>query len=178
VFNYTPAIFESIGFDKDDQLMQTIFIGAINLTFTLVAIGLVDKIGRKPLMLWGAGLLAILHVIIAVMLASKSAYTTIPLLASIGVYASTLAPITWVLISEIFPGKVRSAATSFSVLCLWGAYFILTFTFPILAELFGGISNTFYLYAAICVAGALFIHLKVRETKGVELEDMDNVFRH
>jgi MFS transporter, SP family, xylose:H+ symportor len=178
VFNYTPSIFESIGFDKDDQLMQTIFIGAINLTFTILAISLVDKIGRKPLMFAGAVLLAILHVVIAVLLGSKSPYTTIPLLASIGIYASTLAPVTWVLISEIFPGKVRSAATSFSVLCLWGAYFILTFTFPILNELFGGISNTFYLYAAICAAGALFIRLKVKETKGVELEDMDSVFRH
>ena len=178
VFNYTPSIFESIGFDKDDQLLQTVFIGAINLTFTIVAISLVDRIGRKPLMFAGATLLAVLHLLTAVSLASKSAYTTIPLLASIGVYASTLAPVTWVLISEIFPGKVRSAATSFSVLCLWGAYFILTFTFPILGELLGGIANTFYLYAAICIAGAWFIRVKVKETKGVELEDMDSVFRH
>jgi SP family xylose:H+ symportor-like MFS transporter len=178
VFNYTPSIFESIGFDKDDQLMQTVFIGAINFTFTIIAISLVDKIGRKPLMFAGAVLLAVLHLVIAGLLHSKSPYTTIPLLASIGVYASTLAPVTWVLISEIFPGKVRSAATSFSVLCLWGAYFVLTFTFPILSELFGGVSNTFYLYAAICAAGAVFIRLKIKETRGIELEDMDSVFHH
>ncbi|RYY31279.1 MAG: MFS transporter [Chitinophagaceae bacterium] len=178
VFNYTPSIFESIGFDKDDQLMQTVFIGAINLTFTLVAITLVDRVGRKPLMLTGAVLLSVLHLVLALALASRSPYTTIPLLASIAVYASTLAPVTWVLISEIFPGKVRSAATSFSVLCLWGAYFILTFTFPILSELLGGIANTFYLYAAICAGGALFIWRKIKETRGVELEDMDSVFRH
>ncbi|RYG06415.1 MAG: MFS transporter [Chitinophagaceae bacterium] len=178
VFNYTPAIFESVGFDKDDQLMQTVFIGAINLLFTLLAISLVDKLGRKPLMFAGAALLCLLHVLNAIAIATKSPYTTIPLLASIGTYACTLAPVTWVLISEIFPGKVRSTATSFAVLCLWAAYFILTFTFPILSELLGGIANTFYLYAAICFAGAVFIHFRIRETRGVELENMDSVFRH
>lgn len=178
VFNYTTTIFESIGLDKNDQLMQTVFTGSVNLVFTFVAIGLVDKVGRKPLMLAGAVALAVLYVVIAQALNAASPYSSVVLLAAIGVYASTIAPTTWVLISEIFPGEIREQATSFSVVCLWAAYFILTFTFPVLAEMLGDIGNTFYVYAVICGAGAVFIYYKVKETKGIALEDMGKIFRH
>jgi SP family xylose:H+ symportor-like MFS transporter len=100
------------------------------------------------------------------------------LLAAIGVYATSLAPVTWVLISEIFPTRIRGAATSVAVVSLWAAYFVLTFSFPVLAEAMGGVANTFYLYAAVCVAGAFFIYLRVKETKGKSLEEMENVFAH
>ena len=178
VFNYSTTIFESMGFNTDDQLMQTVFIGAVNLFFTFVAFALVDKIGRKPLMLTGAIGLAILYLLIAQFLQTDPVLSTVLLLMAIGLYASSLAPVTWVLISEIFPGKVRSEATTIAVICLWSAYFILTFTFPILSQWMGGVANTFYIYTGICIIAALFIWRKVKETKGLTLEEMDNVFLH
>lgn len=173
VFNYTPRIFESIGVSKDGQLLQTVFIGGVNLSFTLIAMLLVDKLGRKPLMLIGSGGLAILYIIVVRMLAAGSADVSWFLLASIGVYAMSLAPVTWVLISEIFPNSVRSAATSIAVLSLWAAYFILVFTFPILFNWLK--DSTFYIYSGICFIGLLFIYFKVKETKGKSLEEMDAV---
>ena len=174
VFNYTAVLFESIGFSKDDQLLETVFIGGINLLFTFLAMSLVDKLGRKPLMLAGAGGLAILYMIISNLLGVKSANVSWFLLAAIGLYATSLAPVTWVLISEIFPNKVRAAATSVAVLFLWAAYFILTFTFPILYSRFQ--DKTFYVYAAICVLGFLFVWVKIKETKGKTLEEMEGIF--
>ncbi len=174
VFNYTATLFESIGASKDDQLLQTVFIGGVNLVFTLLAMGLVDKIGRKPLMLFGAGSLAILYLFISWLLGTKSASVSPFLLAAIGVYALTLAPVTWVLISEIFPNKVRGTATSIAVLTLWLAYFILTFTFPVLYNRLQ--EKTFYVYAVICLIGFVFILKKIKETKGRTLEELETVF--
>jgi len=174
VFNYTAVLFESIGFSKDDQLLETVFIGGVNLVFTFLAMSLVDKLGRKPLMLIGAGGLAILYFIISNLLGIKSANVSWFLLAAIGLYASSLAPVTWVLISEIFPNKVRAAATSVAVLCLWAAYFILTFTFPILYSKFQ--DKTFYIYSVICSLGFLFVKFNIKETKGKTLEEVEAIF--
>jgi MFS family permease len=178
VFNYTTTIFESIGFSKDDQLLQTIFIGAVNLVFTFLAMSLVDKVGRKPLLLTGAIGLAILYIAIASALKVQSSFTSYLLLAAIGMYATTLAPVIWIVISEMFPNRIRAAATSAAVICLWAAYFILTFTFPILVLWMGGIGETFYVYAGICILGAVFIWFKTRETTGKTLEQMDTMFAH
>ncbi|SHG55849.1 sugar porter family MFS transporter [Pedobacter caeni] len=175
VFNYPSNIFASIGASKDDQLLQTVFIGGVNLFFTLLAMVLVDKIGRRPLMLFGAAALAVLYVVIAQLLSIHSALVGVFLLAAIGTYAISLGPVTWVLISEIFPNHVRGAASSIAVLCLWAAYFILTFTFPVLAKWIG-MHNTFYLYSGICMLGFLFIKAKVRETNGKTLEELESVF--
>ena len=177
VFNYTSNIFASIGASKDDQLLQTVFIGGVNLVFTLLAISLVDKLGRKPLMLIGSAGLGVLYIIIATVLGAKEATgSAVFLLAAIGLYATTLAPITWVLISEIFPNKVREEATSIAVMSLWAAYFVLTFSFPILAKLLGGVKNTFFVYSVICFIGLIFIYFKVNETKGRTLEEIEKQF--
>ena len=173
VFNYTTLIFKSVGVPEDGQLMQTIFIGAVNLVFTLLAMLLVDKVGRKPLMMMGAVGLALLYLIVVRMLASGSAQVAWYLLSAIAVYAMSLAPVTWVLISEIFPNKVRGAATSVAVVSLWAAYFILVFTFPILYAKLK--DSTFYIYAGICALGAVFVALKVRETRGRTLEELEEV---
>lgn len=175
VFNYTAKIFESVGFSQDDQLKQMVFIGLVNLVCTLVAMWQVDKLGRKPLMLFGAIGLTILYIISAILLQKESPLASWSLLAAIGVYAMTLAPVTWVLISEIFPNKVRGAATSVAVIALWLSYAILTFTFPILAKKLGTYTP-FYIYAVVCVLGFFFVKFKVKETKGRSLEEMDNVF--
>ena len=176
VFNYTARIFESIGASKDDQLLQTVFIGGVNLLFTLLAMVLVDKIGRKPLMLLGAGGLTILYLFISQLLGIRSSLVSWFLLAAIGIYALTLAPVTWVLISEIFPNKVRGTATSIAVLSLWAAYFILTFTFPVMYSKLQ--EKTFYVYAVICFIGFVFVYKKIKETKGKTLEELETVFVH
>ncbi|MBS1668394.1 MAG: sugar porter family MFS transporter [Bacteroidetes bacterium] len=173
VFNYAPKIFESIGASQDDQLLQTVFIGGVNLVFTIAAMLLVDRLGRKPLMLIGSAGLALLYVAVALMLATHSPSVSWFLLAAIGIYALSLAPVTWVLISEIFPNKIRGEATSISVLSLWAAYFVLVFTFPPLFEKLQ--DRSFYIYAVICVIGFLFILLKVKETKGKTLEELENI---
>lgn len=172
VFNYTPTIFASIGVTRDGQLLQTVFIGGVNLVFTLLAMFLVDRVGRKPLMLAGAGVLAVLYLVVVRMLGAGATSVSWFLLAAIGTYALTLAPVTWVLIAEAFPGKIRGAATSLAVLCLWAAYFVLVFTFPPLFERLG--DKTFYIYAVICAAGVLFVATRVRETKGRTLEELDD----
>ncbi|HEX7458519.1 MAG TPA: sugar porter family MFS transporter [Ginsengibacter sp.] len=173
VFNYAPAIFKSIGASENNQLLQTVFIGGVNLVFTILAMLLVDKLGRKPLMLIGSGGLAILYIIVVKMLSAHSANVSWFLLASIGVYAMSLAPVTWVLISEIFPNKIRGEATSIAVLSLWAAYFVLVFTFPVLFEKLQ--DKLFYIYSVICVLGFLFIWFKVKETKGKTLEELESV---
>lgn len=171
VFNYAPKIFESIGASQDDQLLQTVFIGGVNLVFTVLAMLLVDKLGRKPLMLIGAGGLTIAYVLTEMLLGKHSPHASWFLLASIGIYAMTLAPVTWVLISEIFPNKVRSEATTVAVISLWAAYFILVFTFPVLFEKLA--EKSFYIYSAICVLGFFFIRWKVKETRGKTLEELE-----
>lgn len=171
VFNYAPRIFESMGASQDDQLLQTVFIGGVNLVFTVLAMLLVDKLGRKPLMLIGAGGLAITYIIIVILLGNQSLSVSWFLLTAIGIYAMSLAPVTWVLISEIFPNKVRGEATAVAVVSLWFAYFILVFTFPILFERLQ--EKSFYIYSAICVLGFLFVGWKVRETKGKTLEELE-----
>ncbi|MXN90289.1 sugar porter family MFS transporter [Flavobacterium sp. Sd200] len=171
VFNYAPKIFESIGASQDDQLLQTVFIGGVNLVFTLLAMLLVDKLGRRPLMLLGAGGLAVLYLFVVQLLGMQSAAVSWLLLAAIGLYGMTLAPVTWVLISEIFPNNVRGEATSIAVVALWAAYFVLVFTFPILFENLQ--EKSFYIYAVICALGLLFVWLKVKETKGKTLEELE-----
>lgn len=174
VFNYTPKILESIGASKDSQLLQTVFIGGVNLVFTIFSMVLVDKIGRKPLMVIGSIGLGILYLLIGQLLSVGSSLASYFLLSAIGIYALTLAPVTWVLIVEIFPTSIRSKAISVAIIFLWLAYFVLVFTFPILFEALK--DHTFYIYSIICFVGFLFVLFKVKETKGKSLEDTDNVF--
>lgn len=180
VFNYTSTIFESVGANLDRQLFETVAIGAVNLIFTLLAMWQVDKLGRKPLMLIGSLGLSVVYVVLAFLLQNQfppSLISTFVLIA-IGLYATSLAPVTWVLISEIFPNKIRGTASSLAIVSLWGAYFILVFTFPILAAKLGTF-GPFYLYAGICFLGFLFIKRRVKETKGQTLEELEqNLVRH
>lgn len=177
VFNYTSTIFEAVGANLDRQLFETVAIGIVNLCFTLLAMWQVDRLGRRPLMLIGSMGLAFAYLAIAYFLNIKADPNLISIfvLLAIALYATSLAPVTWVLISEIFPNNIRGIASSISIVSLWTAYFILVFTFPILAKLIGTY-GPFYFYSAICFAGWLFVKLKVRETKGKTLEQLENNF--
>lgn len=180
VFNYTSTIFESVGANLNRQLFETVAIGVVNLVFTLLAMWQVDRLGRRPLMLWGSLGLSVLYIILAFLLQNHfpAGLVSIFVLLAISTYAISLAPVTWVLISEIFPNKIRGVASSVAIVSLWGAYFILVFTFPILAKILGAY-GPFYLYAGICFAGFLFVKAKVKETKGQTLEELeDNLIRH
>jgi SP family xylose:H+ symportor-like MFS transporter len=179
VFNYTSTIFESVGANLDRQLFETISIGIVNLVFTLLAMWQVDKLGRRPLMLIGSLSLSILYVVLALLLRSQAAagLVSIFVLLAIAAYATSLAPVTWVLIAEIFPNKVRGLATSVAVVSLWAAYFVLVFTFPILAQKLGTY-GPFWLYSGICLLGFFFIRSKVKETKGKTLEELEAFIAH
>lgn len=174
VFNYTSTIFESVGANLNRQLFETVAIGVVNLVFTLLAMWQVDKLGRRPLMLGGALGLSIVYIILALLLQNKApaGLLSIFVLLAISTYAMSLAPVTWVMISEIFPNKIRGLASSVAVVSLWGAYFILVFTFPILAKKLGAF-GPFYLYAGICFLGFLFVKKRVKETKGQTLEELE-----
>jgi sugar porter (SP) family MFS transporter len=177
VFNYTSTIFESVGANLNQQLFETVSIGAVNLVFTIIAMWQVDKLGRKPLMLAGAAGLSVIYVVLALLLKNQAAASLVSIfvLIAIALYATSLAPVTWVLIAEIFPNHVRARATTVAVVALWAAYFVLVFTFPILAKKLGAY-GPFYMYAAICVLGFLFVRARVTETKGKTLEDISGGF--
>jgi sugar porter (SP) family MFS transporter len=180
VFNYTSTIFASVGADLNSQLFETISIGIVNLVFTLVAMWQVDKLGRRPLMLIGSLGLSVVYIILALLLRNQAdvKFVSLFVLLAIAMYATSLAPVTWVLISEIFPNKIRGLASSVAIVSLWGAYFILVFTFPILAESLGTY-GPFYLYAGICFLGFLFVRGRVQETKGKTLEQLEqHLIRH
>lgn len=179
VFNYTSTIFESVGANLDRQLFETVAIGVVNLVFTIVAMWQVDKLGRRPLMLIGSIVLSAVYIVMALLLKNGAAagWVSLFVLIAIATYASSLAPVTWVLISEIFPNKIRGIATSVAVVSLWMAYFILVFTFPILAKTLGTY-GPFWLYAGICLAGFVFIRSRVKETKGKTLEELESFGMH
>ena len=160
-------------------MFETVSIGFVNLVFTLLAMWQVDKLGRRPLMLVGSLGLTIIYVALAFVLQNQSspALVSVFVLTAIALYASSLAPVTWVLISEIFPNRIRGKASSLAIVSLWIAYFILVFTFPVLAEKIGTY-GPFYLYAAICLLGFLFIKSRVKETKGQTLEQLESNLIH
>lgn len=179
VFNYTSTIFESVGANLDRQLFETVSIGIVNLVFTLVAMWQVDKLGRRPLMLFGSLALSVLYILLALLLknGASAELVSVFVLLAIASYATSLAPVTWVLISEIFPNKIRGVATSVAVVSLWAAYFVLVFTFPVLAEKLGTF-GPFWLYAGICLLGFFFVKLRVKETKGRTLEELETMISH
>jgi SP family sugar porter-like MFS transporter len=177
IFNYAEEVFSAAGYTVSDILFNIIVTGAVNLLFTFVAIGLVDRYGRRVLMLTGSAGLAIIYTCLGAFyyVHSHGVHMLMFVVAAIGCYAMSLAPVTWVVISEIFPNRVRGAAISIAVTALWVASFILTYTFPIFNHALGA-AKTFWIYAAICVAGFLFIRARLPETKGKTLEQIEGLW--
>jgi sugar porter (SP) family MFS transporter len=174
IFYYAPEIFHAAGYDISSVLMNMAWTGSVNLAFTFVALGVVDRRGRRPLMLLGSAGLAIIYTILGYCFSSglKGFPMLLLVLAAIACYSMSLAPITWVVISEIFPNRIRGAAMAVAVSSLWIACFILTYKFPMLNKYLGA-AGTFWLYAGICVVGFIFIKLKLPETKGKSLEEIE-----
>lgn len=175
IFNYAEEIFHAAGYGISSILFNIVITGVVNLLFTLIAIQTVDRFGRRALMLAGCAGIALFHLAIGT---SYLFHLTGPLvvvfvLATLACYAFSLAPVTWVLISEIFPNRIRGAAVSVAVSALWIACFILTYTFPLLNRVLGP-GGTFWLYAGICILGFLFILRRVPETKGKSLEQLEH----
>ncbi len=174
IFNYAEEIFRAAGYGVSSILFNIVITGAVNLVFTLVAIRTVDRFGRRALMLVGCAGIALFHALIGLgyLFHLRGPAVVVCILAAIASYAVSLAPITWVLISEIFPNRIRGAAVSVATSALWTACFILTYTFPLLNGALGP-ALTFGLYSAICLAGFVFIKLRVPETKGKSLETIE-----
>ena len=176
IFNYAEEIYKSAGYGISDTMFNIVITGAINLVFTLAAFGFVDRLGRRKLMLAGCAGIGVSHVLLggAYYLGLKGLPVLVFTLAVMACFALTLGPVTWVLISEIFPNRVRGAAVSIAVSALWIACFILTYTFPLLNHALGS-AQTFWLYAAICFLGFIVVLWKVQETKGKTLEEIESM---
>jgi len=174
LFNYAQNIFQNAGFGVNTILLFIVITGVVNMLSTFIALGTVDHWGRRSLMLFGCAGIAVSHVLmgLAYALQLQGLAVLVFALAAIGCYGMSLAPVTWVLISEIFPNRIRGTAISVAVSALWIACFLLTYTFPILERRIGT-GSTFWIYAAICAVGFVFIRACVPETKGKSLEDIE-----
>ena len=174
IFNYAQEVFEAAGYGVSDILFNIVITGSVNLAFTFLAIYTVDRLGRKALMSMGAAGLAGIYLLLGSAFFLKITGWPVLLLvvAAIACYAMSLAPVTWVVLSEIFPNRIRGAAMAVATVSLWLASFLLTYTFPLLNKALGA-SGTFWLYGAICVSGFLFIRFRLMETKGKTLEQIE-----
>lgn len=175
IFNYAQEIFQSAGYDVDNTFINIVVTGIANLVFTFVAIYTVDRLGRRALMLIGAGGLAGIYAILGLCYHLEVSGTLMVVLVvlAIACYAMSLGPVTWVLLSEIFPNRVRAVAVATGTFALWVASCTLTYTFPFL-NTFLGTSGTFWIYAVICTLGFVFFLLRLPETKGKSLEELEN----
>jgi len=177
IFNYAQEIFTNAGYSVSDILFNIVITGCVNLIFTFIGMFTVDKLGRKALMLLGAGGLAGIYAVLGTMyfLHIQGLPLLIMVVIAIACYAMSLAPVTWVVLSEIFPNRVRGTAMSIATFSLWAACFVLTYTFPLLNQLLKA-SGTFWLYGGICLLGFLFILKRLPETKGKSLEEIEHEF--
>jgi MFS family permease len=174
IFNYAQEIFASAGYAVSDTLFNIVITGVVNCVFTLVALVTVERWGRRRMLLIGcAGLAGVYAVLGACYLAGLQGWPLLLLVVTaIACYAMTLAPVTWVVLSEIFPGEARGASMAVATTALWAACFLLTYTFPLLNDL-AGTGLTFWLYAVICVLGLAFIYRALPETKEKTLEEIE-----
>lgn len=174
IFNYAQEVFQAAGYGVSDVMLNIVITGIVNLAFTFVAIYTVDRFGRRILMLIGAGGLAGVYAILGAGYYQQSTgvHMLVLVVVAIACYSMSLAPITWVVISEIFPNRIRGAAMSIAVFSLWAGCTALTFTFPFLKRTLGA-HGAFWLYGAICVVGFVVIYRKLPETKGKSLEAIE-----
>ena len=174
VLIYAPNIFEKAGFALSDAMFQSIIIGTVNFLFTIVSQLLVDRFGRKTLLLSGTigAMFSMLLLGIAIKLNLSGMLILIAALAYVISFSITLGPLLWVVVSEIFPNRVRAQGMSIAVLFMWLASGIVSFTFPLLRKWID-ISNTILLFACISFIGIFFVWKYIPETKGKSLEQIE-----
>ncbi len=174
VFNYAEEVFTSAGFGISSSLFNIIITGVVNVIFTFVAIGTVEGWGRRKLMLFGSSGLAVTYIILGFgyFFHMEGNLILSIIIIAIAIYSMSLAPVTWVILSEIFPNRVRGAAMAVATSILWIASTLLVICFPFIKKMVN-ISGAFWIYAAICIFGYLFIRAKLPETKGKSLEEVE-----
>ena len=179
LFSYAPELFRQAGMAQDSAFLQSIIIGVINFIFTFIAIGTIDKVGRKKLLQYGSVLLGLdaLALSGAFYFQLPGAWILVFVLAFIAVYAATLGPVTWVALSEIFPNRIRGNALALATLALWITNFFTTASFPVMKQ-YWGLPLTFGFHAVLCFIYFLFVSLRLPETKGKSLEEIENELTH
>ena len=183
VLYYAPDIFRTMGASTDSSLMQTIIVGAINLSFTVVAINTVDRFGRKPLMVIGALGMAISMMALGMCFYFQSVglMALTFMLTYTAAFAVSWGPVCWVLLAEIFPNKIRSIAMSIAVAAQWIANWFVSVTFPVMNEsswLTERFNNgfAFWVYGVMGLLAAWFVLKYVPETKNKTLEEMEKIW--
>jgi MFS family permease len=182
VIYYAPTIISSTGLANAASILATVGIGVVNVLMTVVAILVIDRVGRKPLLLVGiAGMIVSLGIIGAAFLLPTlsgiaSWITLVGLMLYVASFAVSFGPLLWVMLPEIFPLKARGAGAGVSALANWGANFVVAQAFLPLVSLLGA-SAVFWILAGLCVVAALFIHFLVPETRGRSLEAIETDLR-
>ena len=174
IFNYAQEIFVGAGFDVDGMFINIVITGIANVVFTFVALYTIEKWGRRTLMLMGAGGLGLIYLILGTcyFFEVKGVLMVALVVAAISVYAMTLAPVTWTLLAEIFPNRVRGIAMATCTFALWVGCCTLTFSFPSMNAVLGS-SGSFWIYSAICICAFIFLFRNCPETKGKSLEQLE-----
>lgn len=174
IFNYAQEIFVGAGFDVDGMFINIVITGIANVLFTFVALYTVEKWGRRTLILIGASGLGIIYLILGTCyyLEIKGILMVALVVAAISCYAMTLGPVTWVLLSEIFPRQVRGVVMATCTFALWVGCCTLTYTFPLMNASLGSYGS-FWIYSAICLCAFIFLLKNCPETKGKNLEELE-----
>ncbi|MCD8264095.1 MAG: D-xylose transporter XylE [Tannerellaceae bacterium] len=184
VLYYAPEIFKTMGSATDAALLQQIVVGAVNLSFTVLAIFTVDKFGRRPLMIIGALIMAVAMIILGTTFYTHSVGvgSLICMLVYTAGFAMSWGPVCWVLLSEIFPNSIRSTVMSIAVAGQWIANFLVSWTFPMLdknqylTETFNH-GMAYWIYGLMGLLAAFFVWKCVPETKGMTLEQMEQYWK-
>ena len=174
IFNYAQEIFVGAGFNVDGMFINIVITGIANVVFTIVALYTIERWGRRTLILLGAGGLGIIYFVLGTCyFMGMTGFLMVALVvAAISVYAMTLGPVTWTLLAEIFPHRVRGIAMATCTFALWVGCCTLTFSFPSMNAALGS-SGTFWIYSAICVGAFIFLFRRCPETKGKSLEQLE-----
>ena len=174
IFNYAQEIFVGAGFNVDGMFINIVITGIANVLFTFVALYTIEKWGRRTLMLIGAGGLGIIYAILGTcyFMGMTGVLMVALVVAAISCYAMTLGPVTWTLLAEIFPNRVRGIAMATCTFALWVGCCTLTFFFPPMNATLGTYGS-FWVYAAICICTFIFLFRRCPETKGKSLEQLE-----
>ena len=174
IFNYAQEIFVGAGFNVDGMFINIVITGIANVLFTFVALYTIEKWGRRTLMLIGAGGLGIIYAILGTcyFVGMTGVLMVALVVAAISCYAMTLGPVTWTLLAEIFPHRVRGIAMATCTFALWVGCCTLTFFFPPMNATLGTYGS-FWVYAAICICTFIFLFRRCPETKGKSLEQLE-----